>query len=222
MVATLVLASCGPAEEEEEEVVTPEEEEVVTPEEEEVTSAVDEILSRAKSVTSVKYEIVRSFPGATVAPAMAMTPMKVWAKGNKMRVEMTWQGQTAVSILDADTKTVYVYFPAQNMAMKEPFTPPTTGDPLIHPADFAEWIAGEKPLVTGSETVDGKDCLVAEITTEQAKGKVWIWKKYGITIRMEGPIPQGGTIVVEWKNVEVVNIPDSMFELPAGVEIKEQ
>jgi len=229
MGATLVLASCGSAEEEEEvvtpeeeEVVTPEEEEVVTPEEEEVTSVVDEILSRAKSVTSVKYEMVQSFPGATVAPALAMEPMKVWAKGNKMRVEMTYQGQAAVSILDADTKTVYVYLPAQNMAMKEPFTPPTTGNPVRHPADFAEWVAGEKPLVTGSETVDGKECLVAELAVEQTTGKVWIWKKYGIVIRMEVPNPQGGTIVMEWKNVEVVNIPDSMFELPAGVEIKEQ
>lgn len=187
---------------------------------------VDEILSQAKSVTSVKYEVVRSFPGATVVPALAMTPMKVWAKGNKMRIETTYQGQTGVNILDADTKTAYVYLPAENMAMKQPFPPPTTGDPalfaLMHPADSMEWIADGKPLVTGSETVDGKECLVAEITTEQAKWKVWIWKEYGIPIRMEAPNPHGGTIVTEWKNVEVVNIPDSMFELPSGVEIKEQ
>ena len=159
--------------------------------------------------------------------------MKVWAKGNKMRVEMSMMagpmaGQDVVSILDADTKMVYVYLPAQNMAMEEPFTPPTTGEPLMHPADLTEWIVDGKPLVTGSETVDGKECLVAEITVEQAtvgrtvKGKVWIWKKYGISIRMEVPNIHGGTMVTEWKNVEVVNIPDSMFELPSGVEIKEQ
>ena len=217
MVVTLVLASCGPAEEEE----------VVTPEEEEVTSAVDEILARAKSVTSVKYEIVPSFPGAKIVSAMQMRTMKVWAKGNKIRVEMIYQEEDAVNILDADAKTGYVYLPAQNMAMEQPFTvPPITGEPIVFaftcPADWVEWIADGKPLVTGSETVGGKECLVAEITVEQAKGKVWIWKKYGIPLRIEVPNPQGGTMVTEWKNVEVINIPDSMFELPAGVEIKEQ
>jgi len=223
MVATLVLASCGPAEEEE----------VVTPEEEEVTSAVDKILARAKGVTSVKYEIVPSYPGATAVSPLMMMPKKVWAKGNKIRVEMTYQEEDAVNILDADAKTGYVYLPEQNMAIKQPFTvPPITGEPTVFaftcPADWAEWIADGKPLVTGSETVDGKECLVAEITVEQTtvgrrvEGKVWIWKKYGIPIRIEVPNPQGGTMVTEWKNVEVVDIPDSMFELPAGVQIREQ
>jgi len=50
MVLSLVLASCAPAVEEEEEVVTPQEEEVTAPEEEEVVVE-EEVASAPETVT---------------------------------------------------------------------------------------------------------------------------------------------------------------------------
>jgi outer membrane lipoprotein-sorting protein len=49
--------------------------------------------------------------------------------------------------------------------------------------------------------------------------KTWVWKEHGLPIRMERPITEG-KVIIEWKGIEFGEIPDSMFELPPGVQIR--
>jgi len=49
---------------------------------------------------------------------------------------------------------------------------------------------------------------------------MWLWTRHGWPIRTE-TVTAKGTSVVELKNIDFGNIPDSMFELPAGVQIME-
>lgn len=137
---------------------------------------------------------------------------RVWLKKNKMRTEFTAEGQTMVYLVDTNAKTMYMYMPAQNMAMKMDFGKA--------PQPMTKSIEAYKPAVVGTETLDGKICLVFEYTAEGIKTKSWIWKEKGIPIRLEAAAP-AGTVVMEYKNVEFVDIPDSMFELPTGVQIVE-
>jgi outer membrane lipoprotein-sorting protein len=82
----------------------------------------------------------------------------------------------------------------------------------------AESIPNYNPTILGTETIDGKVCLVVEYTVVEAATKAWIWEEHGFPIRVEVTTTEG-TTTVEYKNIEFVDIPDSMFELPPGVQI---
>ncbi len=165
------------------------------------------VLGQAAGIASVKYDMIVTAPGT---PTMTQ---KVWMKKNKIRIEMTVEGAPTVQLVDWDARTAYTYFPAENMAMKwGDFS--SAGAPPTESFD----LEGYNPVVIGTETLDGKVCLVVEYTVQGIKTKSWIWKEKGFPIRMETAGPQG-TSVMEFKNIEFVDIPDSMFQLPAGVQI---
>jgi outer membrane lipoprotein-sorting protein len=177
-----------------------------------------EILGRAAGIASVKYDMLITGPGA---PTMTQ---QVWVKKNKMRTEMTQQGKTQIILvevnryrpLDIDAQTMYMYMPAENIAVKMNFAQVAKSA-----VEEAESIQNYNPTVVGTETIDGKVCLVVEYTVVEAATKAWIWEEHGFPIRVEVTTSEG-TTTVEYKNIEFVDIPDSMFELPAGVQIIEQ
>ena len=86
------------------------------------------------------------------------------------------------------------------------------------PAEQSGSIMKYNPVTLGTETLDGKKCLVTEYTAETGKTKMWLWTKYGLPIKTESTTAKG-TYVTELKNIEFSGISDSMFELPAGVQI---
>ncbi len=163
-------------------------------------------MAQAATIVSVKYDMVVTVPGQPTST------QKVWEKKNKMRRELTAEGQTIVHLIDSEAKTMYTYIPAQNMAIKMDFS--QAAETATESFDLEAY----NPVVIGTETLDGKVCLVAEYTVEGIKTKSWMWKEKGFPIRMETATPQG-TMVIEFKNIEFVDILDSMFELPAGVQI---
>jgi outer membrane lipoprotein-sorting protein len=167
-----------------------------------------DILGNATAITSVKYDMI------ITAEDNPPQTTKIWYKGNKMRMEMDMEGETAVILSNMDTMTMYMYYPDQNMAMK------VTYDPQDTALDETEGITDYNPTILGTETLDGKVCLVVQYTYEGITTKMWIWKQYGFPIRAEVTSDEG-LMVMEYKNIEFTNIDDSMFVLPDGVEIVE-
>jgi outer membrane lipoprotein-sorting protein len=174
----------------------------------EPSETLGEILGHAAGISSMKYDMIVTSPGGET-----MTT-KIWVKNNKMRSEMTAEGQTVVTLLDMDARTMYVYYPDQNMAIE------MTYEPAESAVDEAQSIPDYNPTITGTETLDGKVCLVVVYTAEGETVKMWIWKEHGFPVRAEMTTNEG-TTVIEYKNIAFTDIPDSMFELPAGVEIME-
>ena len=168
-----------------------------------------EILGRGTGITSVKYDMLINAPG------MPTVTTHCWVKGNKIRIEMTEQGETIIMLIDYDAGTLYMYMPEENMAMEMPFGQATTSA-----LDDTQAIAGYDYTVIGTETRDGKVCMVVEYSYGGTSAKAWIWKEYGFPIRIEVTTAEGMTIT-EFKNIDFADIPDSMFELPAGVQIME-
>ncbi len=82
----------------------------------------------------------------------------------------------------------------------------------------AESITNYNPKVVGTETIDGKACLVVEYSVSGAPTKMWLWQDYGFPLRVETKVP-AGIKVVESSNIDFADIPDSMFELPPGVQV---
>ncbi|MBL7154961.1 MAG: outer membrane lipoprotein carrier protein LolA [Candidatus Portnoybacteria bacterium] len=170
-----------------------------------------DILSKAKDIVAYKYEAVITTPGQPVITA------KFWLKENKMRWEGSLEGKNVVYLIDEDKLTAYLYIPAQKIAMKMNFweAQDTVGE---SPTEQSGSVMDYNPVTLGTEVLDGKTCLVIEYTDETGKTKMWLWTRYGIPIRTEVTTAKGITIV-ELKNIDFGNISDSMFELPAGVQI---
>ncbi len=166
-----------------------------------------EILGWAQNIPTMKYTVVMTMPGV---PATTTT---TWVKKNKMRMEMSMQGITTVLLVDQDTKTMYSYMPAQNMAMKMSYDQASKSA-----TEEAGSIAGYNPKTVGTESIDGKACLVVEFTVEQTTTKMWIWKDRGLPLKTEMTTTTGKT-TIEYKNYDFSDIPDSMFDLPSGVQV---
>ncbi len=166
-----------------------------------------EILGRAQNTVTMKYDMVVTMPGFSVITRTT------WVKKNKMRIEMSTQEITTVLLTDQDTKTMYSYMPAQNIAMKVNYDQVQKSA-----AQEAGSIADYNPKNLGTESIDGKACLVVEYSAEQATTKMWIWKDRGLPVKEEITSTEGKTII-DYKNYDFSDIPDSMFELPSGVRI---
>jgi outer membrane lipoprotein-sorting protein len=61
---------------------------------------------------------------------------------------------------------------------------------------------------------------VVEYSYGGATVKSWIWKEHGFPIRTETTTSEG-TVIVVFRDIDFGDIPDSMFELPPGVQIME-
>jgi hypothetical protein len=166
-----------------------------------------EILGVAAGITSVKYDMV------TTGTGMPTTTQTMYIKGKKIRMEMSAEGQSVVNIIDGDAQVMYMYMPDENTAMKMDF-----GQAPQSVTDEAQEISGKQPTVVGTETIDGKVCVVIEYVDTQATVKSWIWKEKGLPVRSEIKTSEG-TTTIDYKNFDFSNLDDSLFQLPEGVEI---
>ena len=153
------------------------------------------------------------------APGETAVTTKMWREGGKMRMEGAFEGKSMVYLVDADKQLAYMYFPAENTAMEIDLSnaQEAVGE---SPSEQSGSVMNYNPVTLGSETLDGKSCSVIEYSAETEKVKMWVWTKYGLPIRTE-TTTEKGTSVVELKNIDFGSISDSMFELPAGVQIME-
>lgn len=182
-----------------------------------------EILGRAAGIASLKYDMVVSLPSSPEA-----LTVKLWEKGNKVRMAVTEGGQEVVWILDPDQQRANLWFPAQNMATSGRWGPEQSVALFAAPAtafsrELADQAKAAQAKVAGTETLEGKDCLVV-YSPEGLPGTpsftAWIWMDWGLPLRVQF-LPDAYPIAIEFKNIEFADIPDSVFELPPGVQITE-
>jgi outer membrane lipoprotein-sorting protein len=139
--------------------------------------------------------------------------MKQWVKEDKLKMEMTTEGVTTIMIFNG--QDMYMYYPEENYAIKMTSEGDDTYDSAL---DETEAMEDYDPVLVGSETVDGKDCYVFEYSSDGASTKIWLWKQYGLPVKMT-LTDSSGTTTMLYKNYSFNNIADSEFELPAGVEV---
>ncbi len=158
-----------------------------------------------------------SFEQVVTVPDAPQQSMKMYVKQDKMRIEVQAEGQQMIWIVDDAAKVAYMWLPAQNAAMKvglAQFEAQLGSEPEVD-VIANEALAGK---VVGTETVDGKVCDVYEYETDGGKAKAWIWREKGFPLRTE-VTTASGKVVSEMKNVQFGNVPDNLFQLPAGVQV---
>ena len=167
------------------------------------SDSLDILLGRAKNVSNIRYDIVS---------ADAKTIQKFWFKGKKMRME----AEKTVTIFNQEDQVMYIYTPAENKAIKMSLGLGQQKEESI--ADQAANLDQYKPEVIGNEVVDGKNCLVIQYKWGSTISKEWLWKKYGLPIKIETTDGKNKTTVT-YENFDFSVIPDNMFELPKDVQI---
>jgi len=172
--------------------------------------SLSDILGKGADIDSIKYDMSITMTGV---PAVKAT---VWQKKQKMREEITTEGITMVVIFDMDENVMYMYYPEQNMAMEMVVDEGTMPE---SPLEDSSEILENNPNITGTETIDGKDCVVVTYEVPgEGNMKMWIWKEKGFPIKMEMVTSQG-TTTIEFSNIDLSDIPDSAFKLPDDVTI---
>lgn len=179
---------------------------------EETEENLADIILRGKQVQSMSYEYVLTMPGANMEG-------KVWLQGNKMKSEMILEGLTVITIFDGDDGAVYTYYPGENQAMK--IQGEKSEQMADSPLDYTESVDVDIAVIAESVTLDGVRCKVVTMPGEGDEGttKMWIREDYGIPVRIETSLPEGGNMVMEYKNIKIEPLPAGTFQLPAGVEI---
>jgi len=190
-------------------------EEAIPPEEApgEEAPSLSGVLEKAQGISSYSCEMEVTIPQEEPITA------KTWWKGDKAKWEGNFEGQAVVLLLDLGAQEAFVYMPDENIAFRIDYSSAeeTVGEP---PQLQIEEMMEYQPETLGTEVIDGKECLVASYSKDGEQIKIWIWLEHGLPIRTESTTAEG-TIVIMVKNIQIGGVPDSTFELPAGVEIME-
>lgn len=179
--------------------------------------------SVSKSTTAPKQEktsnptsTIEEFAADFVNKAGGQTQSgKIYVKGNKMRQEITMGTQKHVSIIRGDKKVTWLLFPEQKAYMEVEYKEP---EPVT--ASAIEEISKDRAnrRLVGKETVNGYLCDKYELIYQDKSigtQTVWISKKLGVMVKME-QTASGFPMSMEFKNIVVKDVPDSVFEIPAG------
>lgn len=167
------------------------------------SDSLDTLLGRVKNVSNIRYDIVSGDPKIT---------QKFWFKGKMMRME----ADNTVSIFNLADQVMYLYTPAENKAIKMSLGLGQQNEESI--VDKASNLDQYKLEVIGNEVIDGKNCLVIQYKWGSIATKQWLWKKYGLPVKIETDDGKSKTVVT-YENFDFSVIPDNMFELPKDVKI---
>lgn len=173
------------------------------------------LLAKGKEIKGLSYDFTMTSKDYSMSG-------KMWLEKDKVKTEMTAEGQKMITIFDG--ASIISYNPAENMAFK--ITPEKSQVQKVEsPLDYSEEVEGKPDKVKVVEHVvyDGVKCTVVEVVTADGKeqSKMWVREDYGIPVRVEATDAGGGKMVMEYKNLQVGQLPADTFQLPAGVQVKD-
>lgn len=132
---------------------------------------------------------------------------KIFVKGNKIRQEVTEEGETQIVIVRPDKKLTWMLTPTEKMYMEMPFQNEDTS--------FEEWTAEKEKQAKslGEETVSGVKATKFEMEEDGDKIYYWVSKKYPFPIKVEDP-----EMIMTYENIKEGGVADSVFDLPNGYQ----
>ncbi len=172
--------------------------------------SVGDLLGKGKNISGLTYDYVLS------AKEMQLTG-KFWASGKKIKFETTVANQKVITIIDGSASVMYNYLPDQKLATKMALDPAKI--PAM-PDKYSKEVDPAKFKVLESTTYEGVKCKVLLLEDAgNATQKLWVREDYGMPMRVEMTSASGDKQVMEFKNMKVEAVPDSVFALPEGVPV---
>ena len=150
------------------------------------------------------------------AEGMPTMTMKIYKKGDNLRIETQMQGRTSIIIKKGD-KTI-MYDPQINFAMDMSGTDEIDAA-MLGGADPKDKFDNIDKTKVGEGKVEGEMCDIYEYNDENGKYKVWQSRKTKWPIKTEASTPKC-EMTIEIKNLEMnKELSDSLFEVPQGVKL---
>lgn len=173
------------------------------------TAASQPATSPIPSFQEYSFESTTDMAGQTTTATMLF-------KNGKFRMDASAMGRQTVMISDQATKVAYMWVVGQNQATKLAY------DQFEQQAGSSSGMQvltdPSKRKLLGSETVDGQPCDIYEITIVGGTMKIWLAKANGFPVKSEMNTPMG-VVTTAYKNFKTGGISDSLFELPAGMQV---
>jgi hypothetical protein len=138
---------------------------------------------------------------------------KIWYTKDKVRVDVSHQGQTMAVIMDRPSKKMFVLVPKQKLYQEEPLPEGEASNP-ISSGTWEVASAGEETLAgnaTTKWTVSGKGT-----DGRVFKGFIWTTKE-NIQVKMEGESEDEGKkvkVTSELRNIKIGAVDAKVFDIP--------
>lgn len=178
-----------------------------------------DILGGGKNLGDVQFDMVTTTSQSTQAQTA-----KAYYKNsgtNKMKFSAygtSQEGTTQILVMDYSAQTVYLWTQGQNIAYKMDFSQIVASNPMANGLNATQI----HPTYLGTDTVDGNLCdmwqWTYQVTGTTGTEKVWVWKDKSFPVKME-TTTSGVTTTIEYQNIVFGTLSDSLFQLPAGVQV---
>lgn len=175
---------------------------------------IDDLFGKAKTVEgfSCDYLITEGTTGSTLEG-------KMFFEGKKSRMEINSPEGQMIQLVDMEASKAYSYMPEQKMAFELDLSEIEGQD---SPKDYVDNADTTDAEFLGNEEVEGIKCSKWSLKAKEegdAKVIMWLHSEYGLPVKVETTINNVVSTML-YKNLKVEDIPDDMFELPAGVQVQ--
>lgn len=172
--------------------------------------SLEDLSARAKTNTQYSYDMVATIMGQDITAT-------IYVKGPLVRQEIDFGGQKGVMIADQSKKMAYTMEGGQNVAIRHEIT---DSSDQVNPNDALQSFPKDT-RITGTDTIDGKSAVILDVPDPQQPSKIWIWTEKGLILRAEATaIP--GLVSMDFRNYKFDPLPDSLFQIPAGIQIVDE
>jgi len=142
---------------------------------------------------------------------------RIYSTGTKQRMEMNEEGQEVINIIRIDKKVIWTLMPDQKMYMEMPLT--RLREDIATRLKDPD-VKMEKKFLA-NENVDGhpsKKYHVAMSRDGKREGSGFLWEATDLNNFPVKWQEEDKKTTVTWKNIKLGNVPDSVFEVPAGYQ----
>jgi hypothetical protein len=150
---------------------------------------------------------------------------KIFAKGTKLRLEMSTAGHALTVIADTANNKGFVLMDAQHLAMEMSAQMASGQVALCSTKDVEGCFKRKGYKVTGKETYGGHPCVIYEGTEKSGKTTVAqkIWRptdlKEVFMLKMVSKADNGKEVIAELSGVKTSKLQDSIFKVPTGYKM---
>lgn len=166
-------------------------------------------LAPLASAAEFSADMVQTMQGKQLPPG------KAYVKEDKLRTERSMAGRDQIMIMDRTQARVVMLLPDSKNYMEMRLDPAKMGAAALKDKnEYGQWRA------VGRETVDGWDCEKRVFDyKDKSQGELTAWfaDKLGYPVKTvyKG---EGGTMVMEYKNIKTGQVDPALFEVPAGYQ----
>lgn len=197
----------------ENDVLENEPEEIIEEINEELTKDIKDVLVSAREVDSLVYDVTMKKFGEDFS-------LKFWEKEGMMRMDVLFKGRTMINLWNKEEKIGYLYTAGDTTATKINIEQAKD----IFSSSIKQWVEDSlyyDLVVTKKEKVDNKDCFLVKYDKKNGGVTMWVWEEYGLPIKIVSE-EEWGVVEIFVENIEIIDIPDAVFNLPLGTKVIEE